>query len=100
MFLLYGAYGDTCTLPVSIGGTHVANMGPTWVLSSPGGPHAGPMKLVIRGGIDLRMKKGRMRKRNKYAISYVTRGNIVVYIVHFTRRWVTYITYRILCIVV
>ena len=27
---------------------HGANMGPRWVLSSPGGPHAGPMNLVIR----------------------------------------------------
>ena len=27
---------------------HVANMGPTWVLSSPGGPHVGPMNLAIR----------------------------------------------------
>ena len=27
---------------------NVANMGPTWVLSSPGGPHAGPMNLAIR----------------------------------------------------
>ena len=27
---------------------HVANMGPTWVLSSPGGPHVGPMNLIIR----------------------------------------------------
>ena len=26
---------------------HVANMGPTWVLSSPGGPHVGPMNLAI-----------------------------------------------------
>ena len=26
---------------------HGANMGPTWVLSSPGGPHVGPMKLAI-----------------------------------------------------
>ena len=29
---------------------HGANMGPTWVLSAPGGPHVGPMKLAIRGG--------------------------------------------------
>ena len=28
---------------------HGANMGPTWVLSAPGGPHAGPMNLAIRG---------------------------------------------------
>ena len=27
---------------------HVTNMGPTWVLSAPGGPHVGPMDLVIR----------------------------------------------------
>ena len=25
---------------------HGANMGPTWVLSSPGGPHVGPMNLA------------------------------------------------------
>ena len=27
---------------------HTANMGPTWVLSAPDGPHVGPMNLVIR----------------------------------------------------
>ena len=26
---------------------HGANMDPTWVLSAPGGPHVGPMKLAI-----------------------------------------------------
>ena len=26
---------------------HGANMGPTWVLSSLGGPHVGPMNLAI-----------------------------------------------------
>ena len=26
----------------------VANMGPTWVLTAPGGPHVGPMNLAIR----------------------------------------------------
>ena len=29
---------------------HGANMGPTWVLSSPGGPHVGSMNLAIRDG--------------------------------------------------
>ena len=29
---------------------HGANMGPTWVLSSPGGPHVGPMNLAIWEG--------------------------------------------------
>ena len=27
---------------------HGANMGSTWVLSAPGGPHVGPMNLAIR----------------------------------------------------
>ena len=27
---------------------HWANMGPTWVLSAPVGPHVGPMNLAIR----------------------------------------------------
>ena len=27
---------------------HVAHIGPTWVLSAPGGPHIGPMNLAIR----------------------------------------------------
>ena len=27
---------------------HGANMGPTWVLSAPDGPHFGPMNLAIR----------------------------------------------------
>ena len=28
---------------------HGANMGPTWVLSAPNGPHVGPTSLAIRG---------------------------------------------------
>ena len=28
---------------------HGFNMGPTWVLSAPDGPHVGPMNLAIRG---------------------------------------------------
>ena len=27
---------------------HGANMGPTWVMSAPDGPHVGPMNLAIR----------------------------------------------------
>ena len=30
------------------GKVHGANMGPTWVLSAPDGPHVGPMNLAIR----------------------------------------------------
>ena len=31
---------------------HGANVGPTWVLLSPGGPHVGPMNLANWGRID------------------------------------------------
>ena len=31
---------------------HGANMGPTWVLSAPDGPHVGPMNLAIRGVLE------------------------------------------------
>ena len=31
---------------------HGANMGPTWVLSAPDGPHVGLMNLAIREGLD------------------------------------------------
>ena len=31
---------------------HGANMGPTWVLSAPDGPHVGPMNLAIRGSVE------------------------------------------------
>ena len=34
-------------IPDSI--VHGANMGPTWVLPAPDGPHVGPMNLAIRG---------------------------------------------------
>ena len=30
---------------------HVANVGPTWVLPSPDGPHVGPMNIAIRVGL-------------------------------------------------
>ena len=32
---------------------HVANMGPTWVLSAPDGPHVGHMNLAIRDTLGL-----------------------------------------------
>ena len=37
---------STCYTPDSK--VHGANMGPTWVLSAPDGPHVGPMNLAIR----------------------------------------------------
>ena len=32
---------------------HGANIGPTWVLSAPDGPHVGPMKLALAMGEEL-----------------------------------------------
>ena len=32
---------------------HEANMGPTWVLSAPDAPHAGPMKLAIGDSMEM-----------------------------------------------
>ena len=35
------------------GQVHEANMGPTWVLSAPDGPHVGPMNIVIKVNLSL-----------------------------------------------
>ena len=44
-------YGIDCSSPGAIGypdsKVHGANMGPTWVLLAPDGPHIGPMNLAI-----------------------------------------------------
>ena len=40
---------DNAEIRVPDSKVHGANMGPTWVLSAPDGPHVGPMNLVIRG---------------------------------------------------
>ena len=42
---------DKCTIPDRK--VHGANMGPTWVLSAPDGPHIGPMNLAIRDGLTI-----------------------------------------------
>ena len=45
---------------------HGANMGPTWVLSAPDGPHVGPMNLAIRDVWRCYMHpQERMYKHNK-----------------------------------
>ena len=51
-YLLYQKHAHVvfrCGYPDSK--VHGANMGPTWVLSAPDGPHVGPMNLAIRVGI-------------------------------------------------
>ena len=57
LWYIYASWGKlqmlvtTHTVPDSK--VHGANMGPTWVLSAPDGPHAGPMNLAIRGAVPL-----------------------------------------------
>ena len=52
VLLLYctrdAASGAVCPLSNPDSKIHVANMGPTWVLSDPDGPHVGPMNLALR----------------------------------------------------
>ena len=42
---------STLVQPIPDNKDHGANMGPTWVLSAPDGPHVGPMNLAIRDGL-------------------------------------------------
>ena len=42
-----------------------ANMGPTWVLSSPCGPHVGPMNFAIRGRLSIQdIKSSKVSRRD------------------------------------
>ena len=41
-------FGENYTTVYPYNKVHGANMGPTWVLSAPHGPHVGPMDLAIR----------------------------------------------------
>ena len=44
---------------------HGTNMGPTWVLSAPDGPHVGPMNLAIKGMLLSTGYKGRSVTRSQ-----------------------------------
>ena len=39
---------SACNINYPYSKIHGANMGPTWILSAPDGPHVGPMNLAIR----------------------------------------------------
>ena len=45
-----------------------ANMGPTWVLSAPDGPHVGPMNLAIRDILSL--SKAYSAKQKKRPVTF------------------------------
>ena len=49
---------------------HVANMGPTWVLSAPDGPHVGPMNFAIRDGCH---GVSRHRQRHRLLVQHLCR---------------------------
>ena len=44
-----------------------ANLGPTWVLSAPDGPHVGPMNFAIRDGNEV---DGELVNSSKYMYVY------------------------------
>ena len=46
VFVIMWLWNDICAIPDSK--VHGANMGPTWFLSAPDGPHVGSMNLAIR----------------------------------------------------
>ena len=48
---------------------HGANMGPTWVLSAPGGPHVGTMNLAIRVSFCPAVKNPLWRTRMTWGMS-------------------------------
>ena len=52
---------------------HGANMGPTWVLSVPDGPHVGPMNLVLRGDGALVIIIQKLTLTNSIVIRIITR---------------------------
>ena len=52
---------------------HGDNMGPTWVLPDPDGPHAGPMNLAIRGVMD-RDRMLWLRKATHKGWNYILSG--------------------------
>ena len=55
--LLWFCCVQSCQYPSLDNKVHGANMGPTWVLSAPDGPHVGPMNLAIRGVTSLTLWK-------------------------------------------
>ena len=61
---------------------HGANMEPTWVLSSPGGPHVGPMNLAIWGwnrlGLGLSDTDKEIVKLIAYHITIINNNSIAM----------------------
>ena len=51
---------------------HVANIGPTWVLSAPGGPPVGPMNLTIRVSLPPSMSLITAHAIARYMIAFVS----------------------------
>ena len=50
---------------------HGANMGPTWVLSAPDGPHVGPMNLAMRDKLNRRIDEWLHPTEKMYVITYL-----------------------------
>ena len=50
---------------------HGTNMGSTWVMSAPDGPHVGPMSLVIRDGIEKSTTQPYDRMSSRFADAHI-----------------------------
>ena len=60
---------------------HGANMGPTWVLSAPDGPHVGPMNLAIRDSLYQPIEAGWCMYASVKWVS-IDSGNILSHLWH------------------
>ena len=66
----------------------MANMGPTWVLSSPGGPHIGPMNLTIRVCIQHCITVARAEHQSEFKRHFIVTGELWgVYSEDFRNNW-------------
>ena len=71
---LFNTRGDECILnPDST--IHEANMGPTWDLPAPGGPHVGPMNFAIREvSVGWRDIDKNVLKRRSFGACFIENG--------------------------
>ena len=71
---------------------HGANMGPTWVLSAPDGPHVGPMNLAIREVMIYKYNIGILSNHSNFIIIihhhniYYQRQGSLIYYIHTIQR--------------
>ena len=60
-----------------------ANMGPTWVLSAPDGPHVGPMNLAIRGAAKYSNTTGEL---GDVDVGHHVSGHVIIWVATMDKR--------------